>query len=1244
MKFRFLALLALVLGLASCQKDTYGLDVDANGEAAVTISVALPEVETRAGGNDSAIGAFGNVDFSQYDVRYILEVYNLDGTLEGELAKERIVNTEDEAKETSFTLRLIPGRGYRFVVWADLVLEDTEDDLHYNTENLKDIQLATTEWGLSDETRDAYTGIYNEGTFSSTSNIRIELKRPLGKLRVVTTDIKDMFNVLPQDIKVVYSSQIYTSFDAHASNVIANSKQTINDEKSIKITESKYANEWNDGKVKENLTLFTDYYFAANEQEPISFTLDVKDNNGMAIPQVVFSTPIPIQRNYLTTVMGPVLTDANSITVVVNDAFANLPQDDPGKWNPEDDEYDVEVISGPYTETITLKTGNYFFKNVTVTTTTGPAIQIEENAVVTIDVQGILKLVGAEDGIAVPNSSKLTINGISETRAEGKFGNLNVVAKGGYGIGGIGADVTIKNTTIDYICGWPVQPLFEKDPSYGKSEPEGFSAIGGAKITLDNVEIKKAEGGSKAAAIGNRYWQSTEINITNSILGDVFGGNASAAIGGSRYSSDATKHSVKINIDGTTIKNAVGGQFAAGIGAGYDTHCSANDSNAVNNIVITNSNITVKGGKYGAGIGTGYHSAALTGSIDAASTINATAGESREKYTLAQNIGYGVVDATREFKGANVTFTVAGVVIPSPVTYNNIATVTTIEELQAALDAAKAGETLIHIAANIEGDITVTQKDGVHITIDGKENKYNGTITVNGQSSTVNDKSLTIKNVKFETEESNLAFIASTTDAVRYARNITIEDCTFKGSGDTSDVVALNLRQAYDIEVNNCKATDLHSFGQITSSNNMSFTKLIVTSGRGLNFQTAAHGTVVFNECNITATKYDGYGIRVARYAGNSLTVNNSTISAFEPVVLRGTATPFTLNLNKSTLTATGNGAENIVFTEPADIFIDGVEVVMINTAEKLVAAIENAKAGDTITIDGDITLTEALTLPAGIIFNGNGKQINGTLVAGGDLTFMGHTKVTDFSASYYNRTITIGKGACLEITGTGRASLAYGNTFDITGNVSDAKSTDKANVQPSLIIPGGISITGGNDAVLNIKDAYVQIGSTTSKNSAANGTFTINIENSIAEFTTQLTFSEPTNGNNPTFNLNVKNSVLTTGTKLILAATNCNMVVDNSTIDVKTYFRNSGNVELKNGSVLTGETIQFGENGGHDGTTTVDASKFTIKASSTGHAYDGKGTGSITLKNGAEVSVDYYKALTINSDANSTFTGTEVF
>ncbi|MBE6202411.1 MAG: hypothetical protein E7135_01980 [Rikenellaceae bacterium] len=322
MKTRFLALAALVLGLASCQTEPEGLDVNVGGEEVNTVlTVTIPETETRTGGANSAIGAFGNVDFSQYDVRFILEVYNMEGQLINELAKERLVNTEDDAKSTAFDLRLIPGRDYRFVVWADIVAQGSEADLHYDTTNLKEVKIATTEWNLTDETRDAYTNIYDVEDFSTASNISIELKRPLGKLRVVTTDIKDMFNVLPEDIKVVYSTDIYTSFNAFTSDVIA--AETVTHEKTIKISENKYANEWDatTGKSKGTMTLFTDYYFAAKDQEPINFTLDVKDNNGDAIPQVQFNTPIPVQRNYLTTVMGPILTDAANINVYINDAF-----------------------------------------------------------------------------------------------------------------------------------------------------------------------------------------------------------------------------------------------------------------------------------------------------------------------------------------------------------------------------------------------------------------------------------------------------------------------------------------------------------------------------------------------------------------------------------------------------------------------------------------------------------------------------------------------------------------------------------------------------------------------------------------------------------------------------------------------------------------------------------------------------------------------------------------------------------
>ena len=243
------------------------------------------------------------------------------------------------------------------------------------------------------------------------------------------------------------------------------------------------------------------------------------------------------------------------------------------------------------------------------------------------------------------------------------------------------------------------------------------------------------------------------------------------------------------------------------------------------------------------------------------------------------------------------------------------------EEFAQAIDKSD----VIILDTDIVGDVTLDMEVGRHVTIDGNGHKYNGTIVLDGNSGLSTDKSLIIKNVKFETTENTHDFISSTTDAVRYARNITIEDCTFTGPGNNSDVVALRLRQAYDIVVKNCVATNLHSFGQITSSNNMTFEDLTINAGRGINFLTAAHGEVVFDNCNITAAKDDAYGIRVDAYPGDAMTVNNSTIKAYEPIVIRKAVDSYTLNINNCNLIA--GGSETIIYagTKPV-INIDGKE------------------------------------------------------------------------------------------------------------------------------------------------------------------------------------------------------------------------------------------------------------------------------------------------------------------------------
>lgn len=310
MKARFFAIAAMVLSLASCQRDQAGLDSVVAGEQDVNITVALPEV-TRA--TNSEVGALGNIDLTEYDIRYILEVY------EGEeLAKERFVNYEDDATSTNFSMRLIPGRDYRFVVWADFVLQGTQADLHYNTANLKSVEAINL--AAIDESRDAYTAICNVEKFSSAKGIpAIELKRPFGKLRVQTTDVNQMTSLRPVGVTVTYfDTKFAHKFNAFTSEAIAEYVEV--DPVTVDLTADacKYTNE--DPEANGLQTLYADYFFAT-ESGDVKFEFDVKLNDGTVVPTLSFNTYIPVKRNVLTTVRGNVLTDGASIEVFINDAF-----------------------------------------------------------------------------------------------------------------------------------------------------------------------------------------------------------------------------------------------------------------------------------------------------------------------------------------------------------------------------------------------------------------------------------------------------------------------------------------------------------------------------------------------------------------------------------------------------------------------------------------------------------------------------------------------------------------------------------------------------------------------------------------------------------------------------------------------------------------------------------------------------------------------------------------------------------
>ena len=374
MKAKFFALAALVLGMASCQQD-FAPEANVGGEVDFTISVSAPELATtRAGeygeddgvnGHNSAYGAIdylSEADWNEADLRYILEVYDYDAT--GEYngvtpIKDRQVQVVDKYQPVSFELRLVQGRKYHFVVFADFVENGNKESLptvaaqanigkhHIIGETLADIQVKrTVEDGINNEFTDAYFGSVDFTPSHKTHNTAdpIVLTRPYAKVRVVATDLAELnLNVEPKYVEVVYTTPRATAFNALNGTISAEEREVRYTDVYGDISKRSLANHYyNEGYDKDYLTtnaeghvrhsritLFTDYVLATKSQETIQFTMAVADQNGEPIKTTQFNTQIPVQRNHLTTIIGNVLTTATEVSVSINDNFENEVEENP---------------------------------------------------------------------------------------------------------------------------------------------------------------------------------------------------------------------------------------------------------------------------------------------------------------------------------------------------------------------------------------------------------------------------------------------------------------------------------------------------------------------------------------------------------------------------------------------------------------------------------------------------------------------------------------------------------------------------------------------------------------------------------------------------------------------------------------------------------------------------------------------------------------------------------------------------
>ena len=455
---KFFALLALVLGVVSCQ--TEGFDVNVGGEQDVNITVSLPE-GTRA---DSALGAFQNIDMGQYDIRYIFQVFNAEGTV----YKTKQVICSD-AKTVSFPVRLIPNRTYNFVVWADLVKNGETENAHYTIgESLKEITL--NKWAPMDESRDAYTG--KTSVVFNGDPIKVNLTRPFAKLRVKTTDMNELLGVVPAKAKVTYLTEHYTSFNA-VNQTPGNKDDKAHD--TFEIVE--YTENEGEGKM----TLFTDYFFATAEQEVVNFTLEVFEANEAPIISRTFNTSIPVKRNNLTTIEGDILTMGDNITVEVKPEFVGAydetPEGDTTTTVNNAEDFNEAFVNG--IENIILG-GDINLNDLLTRAAADPSFTIAAGKTLSIDLNG---------------------NKLSATSTQtGKNYNMFDVR----------GTLTVKNGTMEY------EHLGE-NMGWGSST-NLFNVTAGGVLNLEGVTAKNLGGSDMGFVAHLNNWGEVTLNVENSTL------------------------------------------------------------------------------------------------------------------------------------------------------------------------------------------------------------------------------------------------------------------------------------------------------------------------------------------------------------------------------------------------------------------------------------------------------------------------------------------------------------------------------------------------------------------------------------------------------------------------------------------------------------------------------------------------------------------------------------------------------
>ena len=313
--FRFLMAVAIIFGAVSCAKEDISSSL-AGGEVEVTFTANLPELGTRAYGD----GANANL------LRYW--VYDANGE---ELPQLRGTATTTNRIFT-FTLPLIKGMTYDFVLWADQNVGTLENPkgLYDVTDGIVTVDYTENKVKANDNNRDAFYGFVED--FDPLEDTpKFTLIRPFAQINAATSE--KMEDITANGLTLESSSikaDAYTKFDIKARNVVGNSQKVTLAAALMPYMEKDENGNPAPNKLpgKETYTYLAMGYILAPQDRMVSnvtFYFNGKKKGGADFTvggaEGLTYTNVPLKQNFRTNILGQLLTKSTEITVEIEEDF-----------------------------------------------------------------------------------------------------------------------------------------------------------------------------------------------------------------------------------------------------------------------------------------------------------------------------------------------------------------------------------------------------------------------------------------------------------------------------------------------------------------------------------------------------------------------------------------------------------------------------------------------------------------------------------------------------------------------------------------------------------------------------------------------------------------------------------------------------------------------------------------------------------------------------------------------------------